>query len=260
MSNHVEIISQIQEHSFEEAFYEVSSASHFWFQWRFLALLNQLKSVGVSINDELSVLDVGGGKGVFREQVESATKWNVDLIDLDYKALCSTEAGRGRTMYYDILETREELCETYDVAVLFDVLEHIHDTKPLLQAIIKHIKPNGFLLINVPALESLYSAYDKAVGHIRRYTIDSLKDEFADCNVEIKDTRYWGLTLLPLGYMRKFVVDRYANQSNNVIIEKGFKPPNGLTNNFLKVVMKMEIGLISKPPIGTSVLLAGKKI
>ena len=55
------------------------------------------------------------------------------------------------------------------MVVLFDVLEHIPDTQPFLSSVIRHIKLNGFLLINVPALQTLYSKYDETVGHVRRY-------------------------------------------------------------------------------------------
>jgi 2-polyprenyl-3-methyl-5-hydroxy-6-metoxy-1,4-benzoquinol methylase len=43
----------------------------------------------------------------------------------------------------DICEEREPFVEAYDIAVLFDVLEHIPHTQPFLSSVIRHIKPNG---------------------------------------------------------------------------------------------------------------------
>jgi len=37
------------------------------------------------------------------------------------------------------------------------------------------LRPGGWLFVNVPALPALASAYDRAVGHLRRYTPASLR-------------------------------------------------------------------------------------
>ncbi len=57
----------------------------------------------------------------------------------------------------------------FDSIVYIDVLEHIQrDAAELRQAQL-HLKEGGFLIVLVPAYNSLYSPFDKAVGHYRRY-------------------------------------------------------------------------------------------
>lgn len=55
------------------------------------------------------------------------------------------------------------------------MLEHIDDDKGLLAHLgQKIIKKGGLLMITVPAHGLLYSAFDKSVGHVRRYNKKAL--------------------------------------------------------------------------------------
>jgi 2-polyprenyl-3-methyl-5-hydroxy-6-metoxy-1,4-benzoquinol methylase len=141
---HVEMISNIREFSFVEGWYELTADSHFWFQWRLAALLKQLMRLEIPLTEPFKVLEVGGGTGVLRSQLERSTQWCVDMIDLDLSALVHAQPGGGRIMYYDICEEREPFVEAYDMVMLFDVLEHIPNTQPFLSSVIRHIKRMAF--------------------------------------------------------------------------------------------------------------------
>ena len=52
------------------------------------------------------------------------------------------------------------------------VLEHIEDDKNELNEVFKKLKSNGVLIIMVPQHQSLYSNFDKYVGHFRRYEME----------------------------------------------------------------------------------------
>ena len=260
MSESVEIISQIQDHSFIESWYDLTDASHFWFNWRMVAALRQLNDLGVPLKSELRALEVGCGTGVLREQFEAASNWVVDATDLDHAALSKARPSRGRTMYYDIFEEVEELKEAYDVLILFDVLEHIQNTKPFIRSLLKHLKPGGLLLINVPAMQPLYSDYDKVAGHMKRYSKRSLREEFIDFNLKIEEMRYWGFTMLPILFVRKLLLMILKNQSTDQIIQRGFRPPNAFTNSAFKRIMRAETAILPKPLVGSSLLMVGRKL
>ena len=67
-----------------------------------------------------------------------------------------------------------------DAAVLVNVLEHIeHDTAALAQ-LHRILKPGGAVIIEVPAGESLYDRYDKALLHWRRYGMSTLVRRMKD--------------------------------------------------------------------------------
>jgi hypothetical protein len=57
---------------------------------------------------------------------------------------------------------------------MFDVLEHIEDQDRFLDSVRFLLADRGCLIINVPAVEWLFSPYDWAQGHHRRYSLASL--------------------------------------------------------------------------------------
>src|SRR6185295_12158294 len=105
----------------------------------------------------------------------------------------------------------------------------------------------GHLLINVPALQGLFSAYDIAAGHVRRYDRRSLAAEFAGHDFRVLDVRYWGLSLVPLLFLRKLVLrgSRPAEET----IRSGFRPPGRLTNAVLQSLMHVETALVARSPV-----------
>ncbi len=60
--------------------------------------------------------------------------------------------------------------ETFDSILYIDVLEHIEDDKAELCRASAHLRPGGRLIVLCPAHQWLYSRFDAAIGHHRRYT------------------------------------------------------------------------------------------
>jgi protein-L-isoaspartate O-methyltransferase len=58
----------------------------------------------------------------------------------------------------------------FDAIMYIDVVEHIEDDRSELALAYEHLAPNGVLIVLVPAYQWLYSPFDKAIGHYRRYT------------------------------------------------------------------------------------------
>src|SRR6185295_5405227 len=109
----IEFISRVEEVSFPDEWYRLSSAGHFWFQWRFKSALRQVREVGLPTGIPALVLEIGCGQGVLRDQFEAATSWTVDGTDLHLPALTGAGAGRGRILYYNILGEDPGFVERY---------------------------------------------------------------------------------------------------------------------------------------------------
>lgn len=260
MADEVKLISPLQDYRFVETFLELSSETHFWFRWRFESFLQQIKKLQIPLQSSMRVLDIGAGTGVLREQVEGATNWTVDITDLDYKALQASKKARGNTYYYDILEKRPEWQEKYDAILLFDVLEHIEATEVFIDAILFHLKKDGYLFINVPAMPLLFSRYDEVQGHFRRYMLQTLKMEFANSPVEILDMRYWGWINVPLLSLRKLWLHLFSkNKTDEEIFHQGFAPPGEAVNSALLKLMQLELKFPSQKIAGSSILMAARK-
>jgi SAM-dependent methyltransferase len=250
----LEDLSAAPEVGFPGEWYDLNSADHFWFHWRIEAALRQFRECGLALDAPLRVLDVGGGKGILRDQVEARTAWTVDLVELNRAALEAAAPGRGRHLYYDVRDERPELVGSYDAAILYDVIEHVEPTRPLLDSVWRHLKPGGHLIVNVPALKTLFSAYDVAAGHYRRYDRPSLVAELSPEAWEVVDVRYWGFTLVPLLALRKLMLRDPSDET----IRRGFGPPSRLAHSCLRGLMRLEMAVVPTSPVGTSLLMVAR--
>lgn len=70
------------------------------------------------------------------------------------------------------------LHERFDTILYIDVLEHILDDRAELLAASRHLAPGGSLVVLAPAFMSFFSAFDRAIGHHRRYTRRTLEAAF----------------------------------------------------------------------------------
>lgn len=253
----VEYLAQAQPSAFPAQWYELGRPDHFWFQWRLAATLRQLSHLGILVDRPLRVLDVGAGGGALRDQLEACTAWTIDIADLNAAALAHAREGRGRTLCYDVLRPHPDLLDAYDVVLLYDVLEHIDERLPFLHATLRHVKPGGHLLMNVPAWQFLYSAYDVAAGHVRRYRKSTLAAEMAGTDFDIRDMRYWGLLMVPLLLLRKWTVRRAPTSDD--CVRQGFEPPGALAHAVLRGLGRVETALLRRPPMGSSLLLAARR-
>jgi len=63
----------------------------------------------------------------------------------------------------------------FDSVIYIDVLEHIEHDRSELERAAAHLAPGGYLVVLSPAHQWLYSEFDRAIGHFRRYNERSLR-------------------------------------------------------------------------------------
>jgi SAM-dependent methyltransferase len=251
-------LSKPVDYAFPDEWYALASEDHFWIKWRFAAFMRQLTDLGLPLDAPWKGLDIGGGHGILRRQIEQRTQWVVDGADLNEEALRSCVASRGANLFYDIHDRRPEFAGVYDCLFLFDVLEHIEEPRPFLASALFHLRPGGWLFINVPAQERFRSEYDTVAGHVRRYDRGMMEGELAGHGVAVRDLRYWGLGLVPLALVRKVLTAR-SQLSPNEILRTGFEPPAPWVNTLLNGFMRLETRALRRPVLGTSLLAAAAK-
>jgi SAM-dependent methyltransferase len=64
--------------------------------------------------------------------------------------------------------------QRFDAVIYIDVLEHIEDDEQEVRAAAAHLAPGGRLVVLAPAHNWLYTEFDRAIGHCRRYSKASL--------------------------------------------------------------------------------------
>ena len=135
----------------------------------------------------------------------------------------------------------------FDTILYIDVLEHIADDAAELRSSTAHLAPGGAIIVLSPAWPWLFSEFDKAVGHRRRYTRASLRAAvpreltvhrlfFADSiglafsvvnrlflRQSLPTTgqvRFWDRTAVPLSRMLDPLIGRSLGRSIIAILQK----------------------------------------
>ncbi len=257
---HVEILSGAEAIEFPGQWYDIMDQDHFWMIWRTRAFLQQCRALSISTEAPYSVLEIGCGYGILRRMLEAETSWTIDAMDLNAEALAHSSPGRGRTAIYNIHDRAPSLAARYDALILFDVIEHIESPMEFIGSALYHLKPGGHVFINVPALQSLYSKFDVAVGHYRRYSKATLEAELARAGIRKVDDRYWGLTMLPVLALRKLLMSLSGETTGKTasVVQRGVQPPNRLADAVLSGAMQFETHIIPNALIGTSLLYVGQ--
>lgn len=123
------------------------------------------------------VLEVGAGVGATTSQLanERVRSWtclepDARLAGRVRETLDRTRPGDDR--YRVQVGTLDALAPTsrFDAILYIDVLEHIVDDQLEARRAAGHLQPNGRLVVLAPAHQFLFSPFDRAIGHQRRYS------------------------------------------------------------------------------------------
>jgi SAM-dependent methyltransferase len=110
------------------------------------------------------VLDFGAGTGTFAIPLHQS---GVKIIAIEPDAsLRSRLSGLGIDARVGIDAIPSG---SLDVIYTFNVLEHIEDDAAVAHELARTLKPDGRLIVYVPAFAMLWTAMDRKVGHVRRY-------------------------------------------------------------------------------------------
>ena len=201
--------------------------------------------------ENIRVLNAGCGSGEMNILLSQNPSWQVDALDVDYKAICLSQKLKEvnnisnlKIFHSKIEEHIPE--EKYDIIVSNDVLEHIEDDVTAIKKIADMLKPNGIIFISVPALQWLFGYHDEMLGHYRRYNKRNLSKKLSlFFDIEKVKCRYFGASLIPIVLIyscwlrKRYPVSKLGKKS--------------LMRKVLDWMMLLEVKLAF--PIGISILL-----
>jgi SAM-dependent methyltransferase len=243
----VEYLSAAAKVRMADRWFEIASTDHFWIRRRFEVLQHL---AGDLVEHAGQLAEIGCGHGLLQRQIEDAYGREVVGFDLNEYALSHNVSRKSRLLCYDIFQLEPSMRERFNIIFLFDVLEHIEDEDAFLKAVLFHLHPQGRLIVNVPAGQWVYSAYDRAAGHVRRYSIATLRNALERNGLKTLNITYWGLPLIPSLVLRKLLL--MGKHDERKIITSGFDSRSPALNTALGALSRCE--WLPQKFLGTSLM------
>lgn len=136
------------------------------------------------VPEHARLIDIGAGYGEYASRMR-ARGFHVTCVEPHAERRAEL-SERG----FAVVAAVADLQGAYDGAYLINVLEHVQDDVGLLGELAERLPRGAPLFVWVPALEVLYSDFDFAVGHYRRYSRRRLERVIELGGFEVQDTRY----------------------------------------------------------------------
>lgn len=163
---------------------------HWWFRERRALIASFIADIPAG-----RALDIGAAAGGNTRTLQQEG-WESVALEYDDSAV---ELARARGLDVVQGDARDLPFEDdeFDAVVAYDVLEHIAEHDVVVAEIARVVRPGGKVFIAVPADPALWSAHDEAVGHVRRYTRESLVALFDRPEFTLDLVKSWNVLLRP---------------------------------------------------------------
>ena len=241
----------------ESGVYEAEArleATHWWFTGRrklFARIIGKLP-----IGKEESVLDVGTSTGTNLRLLREMSFVNVTGIDRSDQAIrfCA-EKGLGSVQLGDV--TKLPFGEgTFSLVLATDIIEHIDDDAAALAEIRRVVRPDGFVLLTVPAFMSLWGLQDVVSHHKRRYRLEEFLERVRSAGLDPSEAFYFNYLLFaPIWSARQLMK----------IVKPSVRSENELNPDWLNAALGAVFAIDTRtapflrPPFGVSILVLARQ-
>lgn len=176
--------------------YRAQATTHWWMRGR-RSIFRRILRECVRPPRGARILDVGPGSGVNLEVLRDHGA--VSVLDLSRESLLDCRGAGARHLVQGDAGAPPLQPGSIDLVCALDVLEHLADDRTALAAWRDLLRPDGRLLLTVPALPVLWGRQDVLSGHERRYRRRELGQRLREAGFEIERLSYFNtLLFLPI--------------------------------------------------------------
>ena len=238
---------------------------HFWFRARRRVVGAVMRQLTEGLTPPYHVLELGcGNGGMLPLMGECAPGGRVTGMDFYEEALrharrrcagapCSLVRGDVRQPPFDA---------AFAVVGLFDVLEHVADDVGALRDVHRLLAPGGAVLLTVPAHMSLWSYFDVAAHHARRYAPEELTEKLERAGFEVEYLTQFMRAIYPLVWLGRRVKQAFGRPADAVAMTQRELRITPGVNALLSAALASEARLVRRRKqiaLGTSLLAVGRR-
>lgn len=231
--------------------------THWWFVARQKILRNEISRLNLPSGS--SILEIGSGTGANLDLLVDFG--HVLALEVSAEAITLAKGRRGATQGVVTMqqgscpEDLNGLSQRFDLICLFDVLEHIEQDIVSLSKLAALLKPDGRLMLTVPAYQWMWGPHDVHLHHKRRYSKQRLSDDCMNAGLSIARISYFNTLLFPLALVGR-IFDKLAGKKS----PSATQTPPALINALFTFIFAFERHFLARMrlPFGLSLLLVAK--
>lgn len=237
----------------------LAEARHFWFRG-FRAFVTPLVRRAVRGKTDVRILDCGCGTGANLAQLSRFGRaYGFDVSDVG--ARFARQAGRPSVARASVTAAPFPTA-VFDLVTSFDVLYSLEerDERAAVSEMFRLLKPGGFAIVNVAALDFLTGDHSVLSRERRRYTRSSLRGLLEEAGFSIVRLTYTNATLVPpLAVLR--AIQRRRGLAPESEAQREISVPPAPINGLLTAVLWLESLFVRQfdAPFGSSLLCLALK-
>jgi SAM-dependent methyltransferase len=237
---------------------------HFWFQARNRLIFAITRKLTSGLAPGYRVLEVGCGTGnVLRVLRQACPQGKVVGLELWFDGLrFAQQRSEGPLVQGDVRNS--PFGKPFDLIGMFDVLEHVPEELETLIALREALVSGGRLMLTVPAHQYLWSYFDQAAHHCRRYSLRDIRARLVEAGFQVEFLSQFMTCIFPIVWLfRKVGTNRRRQNSEDAktLALREFRVIP-VINGLLTAMLKLETLWLRRGhrlPIGTSLLVIARR-
>jgi dolichyl-phosphate beta-glucosyltransferase len=230
-----------------------SDTRHWWFRSKSAFVAAAIRHHVPEGHRDGYLVDVGAGAG----GVTALLGWSPRrLVAIDGSEVLVHSAAQRHALLAAVgLGDRLPLRKgSVSIVTLLDVIEHLPQQDRTLREVLRILRPDGHLVVTVPAHRWLWSDADELLGHVRRYTRSQLRAHLAEVGFRpVYLSHVFGWLVLPVWLRRRLTTTREA--------QLGLDLQSPLLDGLALVLTRLEsaVSRVLPLPFGTSIVCVAVK-
>ena len=208
------------------------------------------------------ILDAGCGTGGLMMHLRNAGYSDIAGFDLSQDAVAICHKRKLDVVKGDLANVDRLFDEnSFDVIISNDTLCYFDNMgcQDVLRKFADILRPDGLLLLNLPALQAFSGIHDIGVGIKQRFDRPSVRSLFESQSLSIEQEMYWPFFVSPLVFVARSIQRMMLKLNPDIEIKSDVEMPSRLVNYLLAKVTLLENNILSNKPFGSSLFVVAKK-